>query len=143
MAWWRTRPLGTRSRSRLRADIVRGRSWRVKSAMTRVDRVAALLFLFGVGFFAGFELGAEAGGVAFFVGLSGAADGEGGGGDVLGDGGGGGDVGAVADGDGGDELGVAADEDVFADAGLLLGVAVVVAEDGAGADVGVFADVAV
>src|SRR5579859_1314650 len=52
-------------------------------------------------------------------------------------------VGAFADGDGGDELGVGADEGAVLDDGLVLVHAVVVAGDGAAADVHFRADVGV
>lgn len=64
-------------------------------------------------------------------------------GDVLGDGAAGGGVGPVADGDGGDKVGVAADEAVVADLSAELVLAVVVAGDGAAAEVAVLAHVAV
>ncbi len=76
------------------------------------------------------------GGPAFFGDLAAASNGEGVGGDIFCDAGTGADVGAVADGDGRDERGVTADEDALADAGDVLVDAVVVAGDGAGADVG-------
>jgi len=64
-------------------------------------------------------------------------------GDVLGDGAAGGGVGPVADGDGGDKVGVAADEAVVADLSAELVLAVVVAGDGAAAEITVLAHVAV
>ena len=64
-------------------------------------------------------------------------------GDVLGDGAAGGGVGPVADGDGGDKVGVAADEAVVADLSAELVLAVVVAGDGAAAEITVLAYIAV
>ena len=61
-------------------------------------------------------------------------------GNVLGDGAAGGGVGPVADGDGGDKVGVAADEAVVADLSAEL---VVVAGDGAAAEITVLAYIAV
>ena len=60
-------------------------------------------------------------------------------GHVLGDGAAGGGVGPVADGDGGDKVGVAADEAVVADLSAELVLAVVVAGDGAAAEITVLA----
>ena len=80
-----------------------------------------------------FLLGDPAG----FGDLAGAAEGQGAFGDVFGDAAAGGDVGACADGDGSDEGGVGADEDSVADGGEVFVDAVVVAGDGAGADVDV------
>ena len=64
-------------------------------------------------------------------------------GHVFGDGAAGGGVGSVADGDGGHEVGVAADEAVVANGRAELILAVVVAGDGAAAEVAVLAHVAV
>ena len=61
-------------------------------------------------------------------------------GTFFGDYGAGGDVGAVAEPDWSDEDGIAADEDAIADGGWMFGEAVVIAGDGAGADVGFVAD---
>ncbi len=72
--------------------------------------------------------------------FGGAAQGQGAVGDVFGDAAAGGDVGAGADGDGGDEGGVGADEGAVADGGEVLVDAVVVAGDGACADVDAGAD---
>ena len=75
--------------------------------------------------------------------LTATANGESVSGDVFGDAGAGTDVGSVAEADGSDKRGVTADEDAVADAGAVLGCAVVVAGDGAGADVGGFADLGI
>ena len=64
-------------------------------------------------------------------------------GHVFGDGAAGGGVGSVADGDGGHEVGVAADEAVVANGRAELILAVIVAGDGAAAEVAVFAHIAV
>ena len=72
--------------------------------------------------------------------LAAAAEGESIGRDVFGDAGAGGDVGTVADGDGSDEGGVRADEGAVADGGEVFVDAVVVAGDGARADVDAGAD---
>ncbi len=79
-------------------------------------------------------------GPAGFCDLAASAEGEGAVGDVFGDAAAGGDVSAGADGDGGDEGGVGADEGAVADGGEVLVDAVVVAGDGAGADVYVGSD---
>jgi len=72
--------------------------------------------------------------------LAAAAQGEGAFGDVFGDAAACGYVGACADGDGGDQGGVGADEGAVADGGEVLVDAVVVAGDGACADVDAVAD---
>ena len=82
-------------------------------------------------------------GPALDVGLAAPLDGQGPRGHILGDGAAGGGVGAVPHRDGGDEVGVAADEAVVPDGGAVFGLAVVVAGDGAAAEVAVFAHVAV
>ena len=79
----------------------------------------------------------------FQVGLTVPGDGQGPGGDVLGDGAAGGGVGAVPHLDGGHQVGVAADEAVIPDGGAELVLAVIVAGDGAAAEVAVLAHVAV
>src|SRR5579859_5811893 len=72
--------------------------------------------------------------------LARAAYGKGVGGDVLGDARRGADVGPVSDADRRYQRGVAANEDAFADARLMLVDAIVVTEDGAGADIAARAD---
>ena len=59
---------------------------------------------------------------------------------ILCDAGAGGDIGAVAESERSDERGVGADEDVIADGGGVFVYAIVVAGDGAGADVRARAD---
>ena len=73
----------------------------------------------------------------------GAADGQRVGGHIFGDAGACADIRAVADGDGRDQRGIAAHKDALADARDVLVHAVVVAGDGAGADIGSFADLRV
>src|SRR5436305_1342182 len=88
----------------------------------------------------GFPGGSFGGGPAWFVGLAAAGEGEGVGGDVLGDAAAGGYIGSGADGDGGDEGGVGAYEGAVADGGDVLVDAIVVAGDGSGAYVDARAD---
>src|SRR5919201_6076192 len=75
--------------------------------------------------------------------LLGALDGEGIGRDVLGDRRTGGRLGPITDRQGGNQHGIRSDEGAVADAGAVLGDAVVVHEHGAGADVDPGADVGV
>ena len=82
-------------------------------------------------------------GPALHVGLAAPFDGQGPGGHVLGDGAAGGGVGAVPHRHRRHQVGVAADEAVIPDGGAVLVLAVVVAGDGAAAEVAVFAHVAV
>lgn len=83
---------------------------------------------------------ADGGGAVGFLHLPGAGDGEGVGGDIIGDGAAGADDGAVADVDRGDQGDIRADEHVGADGGAVFGVAIVIAGDGARADIGAGSD---
>jgi hypothetical protein len=82
-------------------------------------------------------------GPAFFVDLAGSAQSQGICRDILGDCRGCGDVGALADPQRGDQDAVAADKNIVFDDGLVFVYAIVVAGDGAGADIDLFADLAV
>ena len=77
------------------------------------------------------------------VGLAVPGDAQSPGGHVLGDGAAGGGVGAVSHRDRGHQVGVAADEAVIPDGGAEFGLAVIVAGDGAAAEIAVFAHIAV
>ena len=82
-------------------------------------------------------------GPALYVGLAAPFDGQGSGGHILGDGAAGGGVSPVAHRHRRHQVGVAADEAVVPDGGAVLVLPVVVAGDGAAAEVAVFAHVAV
>ena len=82
-------------------------------------------------------------GPALFDDLMGACDCQGVGGNVFGDAGAGADVGSILNRDGRHQGGIAADENPFADDRTILVDAIVVAGDGAGADVGLLADFAI
>ena len=82
-----------------------------------------------------FFLPAEAAGQTRLDGLLGAGDEHGVLGDIPGDGGPGGGVGAGPDGDGGDEIGIAAEEGVIADGGAELFLAVKIGDGHAAAEI--------
>ena len=82
-----------------------------------------------------FFLPAEAAGQAGLDGLLGAGDEHGVLGDIPGDGGPGGGVGAGPDGDGGDEIGIAAEESAIADGGAELFLAVKIGDGHTAAEI--------
>ena len=118
------------------------RAWGVLRSPMKVCRGLLALLILQLLLFGdvGFHLG---GGPAFEVGLAVTRDAEGLRGHILGDGAACGGVGTVADLDRSHEVGVAADEAVVTDRGAELVLAVVVAGDGAAAEVAVLAHIAV
>ncbi len=82
-------------------------------------------------------------GPTLFYDLAGSSQGQGIWWDIFSDRSGGGDIGAPPDAQGGDEDAVATDEDAVLDDGLVFAHTVVIASDGSGADVDLFADFAV
>src|SRR5947209_13087914 len=109
-----------------------GRFSRTGFAARSRFRAAGLL-----GLFRGGKLAAALGGPVGFIGRAAPRNGQRIGGDVLGDDRAGGDVGAIADAHRRDQRRVGPDEDAVADGRRMLRYAVVIAGNGAGADVGV------